>query len=81
METHHYGISLALSELSHRRDHVLRSFVTSVEPLCVSTLRSTTLGRPIKYGAAARVRAGITITPPQYHTSFKCAAAAVQLYK
>ena len=77
VETQQHELSLALSGLSHRRGHVLRSFVTSVGPLCFSTLGSTTLGRPLKCGVAARVRAGIAITPPQYH----CAAAAVQLYK
>ena len=34
----------------------------------VCTLRSTTLGRPLKCGAAACIRAGIAISPPQYHT-------------
>ena len=69
MKTQQHELSLALSGLSHHRGHVLRNFVTSVEPLCFPTLRSTTLGRPVKCEAAARVRAGIAITPPQYYTS------------
>ena len=67
---YHDDLALALSGLSHRGGHELRS-------LFFHAPRTTFLGKPLKCRAAARVRARIAITPPQYH----CAAAAVQLYK
>ncbi len=66
-----FKLSLALRGLSHRHRDVPRSFVSSVEPaplLWFSTPRSTSLGRCLRCGAAARVGAGVALTPSQYHT-------------
>ena len=61
---HTLKFSLALRGLSYRRGHVLRSFVTLVDPLCFSM--------PLQVGSYCagelRLLAGIAIILPQYHT-------------
>ena len=44
------GIFFGVEELNHGRGHVLRGFVTSLEPLCSSHPRSTA---PVQCVAAA----------------------------
>ena len=65
-------LSSALRGLSHRRGHVLRSFVTLVGPICFTTTRYH------RWVPTAGVR-GSCKCSCRHTTPFKCAAAAVQL--